>query len=208
MRPTDGTLARLPEEFSHARSTARTVVYSVLAVAALVALVLSIVNFEAIRDDAADMTGRRAGLRGIVAPVVVVVCAFFAVLFALLAVRGSHVWRRSTTGATLSRREFRIDCSEDVAAQWHAAFASGDPANYLPIGSHKKGETWVTVYLDEPDRLAFVTVQHGSGDGARTWPLITLRDRAYVQLKKLGAADFSGPAGIGAKGTVDPFLRG
>ena len=63
MRPTDGTLARLPEEFSHTRSTTRTLVFSVLAGVALVALVLALVNFEAIRDDAADMTGRRAGLR-------------------------------------------------------------------------------------------------------------------------------------------------
>jgi len=208
LRPTDGTLARLPEEFSHTRSTARTVIYSVLAVAALVALVLSIVNFDAIRDDAADMTGRRAGLRGIVAPVVVVVGAFFAVLFALLAVRGSHVWRRIATGAALTRREFRIDCNAEVAGQWHSAFASGDPANYLPIGSHKTGETWVRVYLDDADHLAFVTVQHGSGDDARTWPLVTLRDRAYVQLRELRTADFAKPAGTGAKGTVDPFLRG
>ena len=208
MRPTDGTLARLPEEFSHTRSTARTIVFSVLAGVALVALVLALVNFEAIRDDAADMTGRRAGLRGIVAPVVVLASAFFAVLFTLLAVRGSHVWRRVSTGTVLSRREFRIDCLEEVAAQWHSAFASGDPANYLPIGSHKKGDTWVRVYLDDTDKVAFVTVQHGSGSAQRTWPLITLRDGAYVQLKRLGTTDFGKPAGLGAKGTVDPFLRG
>lgn len=208
MRPTDGTLARLPEEFSHTRSTTRTLVYSVLAVAALVALVLSLVNFEAIRDDAAEMTGRRAGLRGIIAPVVVIGCGFFALLFALLAVRGSHVWRRAATGVVLSRREFRIDCTADVAAQWHSAFASGDPANYLPIGSHKKGETWVRIYLANDDRIAFVTVQHGTGAAQRTWPLITLRDRAYVQLKRLGAADFGKPSKLGAKGTLDPFLRG
>lgn len=208
MRPTDGTLARLPEEFSHTRSTTRTVVYSVLAVAALVALVLSLVNFEAIRDDAAEMTGRRAGLRGVIAPVVVIACGFFALLFTLLAVRGSHVWRRVATGAVLSRREFRIDCTADIAAQWHSAFASGDPANYLPIGSHKKGETWVRLYLANDDRIAFVTVQHGTGSAQRTWPLITLRDSAYVQLKRLGAADFGKPSNLGAKGTLDPFLRG
>ena len=64
------------------------------------------------------------------------------------------------------------------------------------------------VYLDDTDKVAFVTVQHGSGSAQRTWPLITLRDRAFVQLKRLGAADFGKPASLGAKGAVDPFLRG
>ncbi len=208
MRPKDDTLAKLPEEFAFTRSTARTVVFSVIAAAALIACVLCIVNFEAIRDDAADMTGRRSGLRGLVAPAAVLITGFFAVLFALLAVFESHVWRRVATHAALSRREFTVNADAEVAGQWHNAFASGDPANYLPVPNHKKGQTKIRVYVSKDDRLAFVTVQHGTGAEARTWPLITLRDRAYAQLKNLQAADFSRPARAGVQGAVDPFLRG
>ena len=101
-----------------------------------------------------------------------------------------------------------VNADAEVAGQWHNAFASGDPANYLPVPNHKKGQTKIRVYVSKDDRLAFVTVQHGTGAEARTWPLITLRDRAYAQLKNLQAADFSRPARAGVQGAVDPFLRG
>lgn len=209
MRPDDAVLAAQPEEFRFARSTAKTVVFTVLLVLAVLGLVLAIVNFDAIRDDAADMTGRRAGLRGVVAPVVVIACALFAVLFGLLLWRESHVWRRVATGAPLRMRSFTVAGGDDVAETLHARFATGDPAQYLPVPNHKNGEIALRLYVSEADRVAYVTVQRGKGAAARTWPLITLRDRAYVQLKKLQPADFGQPAKkAGAAGSVDPFLRG
>jgi hypothetical protein len=209
VRPADATLAALPDEFRFERSTAKTIVFAVLAALAVLGLVLALVNFEAIRDDAADMTGRRAGLRGVVAPVVVIACAFFAVLFGLLLWRESHGWRRVASGAALRARSFTVAGGDDVAEALHARFATGDPAQYLPVPNHKKGEIAVRVYVTTADRLGFVTVQRGTGSGARSWPLITLRDRAYVQLKNLQPADFGQPAKkAGAAGSVDPFLRG
>jgi hypothetical protein len=209
VRPADATLAALPDAFRFERSAAKTAVFAVLALLAVAGLVLALVNFEAIRDDAADMTGRRAGLRGVVAPVVVVACAFFAVLFGLLLWRESHVWRRQPSGAALTARRFTVAGGDDVAEALHARFATGDPAQYLPVPNHKKGEIAVHVYLAKQDRIGFVTVQRGTGADARTWPLITLRDRAYVQLKNLQPADFGQPAKkAGTAGTIDPFLRG
>lgn len=209
MRPDDAVLAALPEEFRFARSTVKTVVFTTLAALALVGLVLALVNFDAIRDDASNMSGRRAGLRPVVAPVVVVVAGFFLVLFGLLAWRESHVWRRVSSGTPLTMRSFTVAGGDDVADAMHARFATGDPDQYLPVPNQKKGEIALRVYLAKPDRVAFVTVQRGKGPGARTWPLITLRDRAYVQLKNLQPGDFGQPARrSGAAGTIDPFLRG
>ncbi|WP_308797150.1 hypothetical protein [Agromyces silvae] len=209
MRPDDAVLAAQPEEFRFARSTVKTVVYTTLAVLAVVGLVLALLNFEAIRDDAGNMSGRRAGLSPVVAPVVVIGAAFFAVLFGLLAWRESSGWRRLPSGTPLSARRFTVAGGDDDAAALHARFATGDPAEYLPVPNHKKGDIAVRVYLAKADRLAFVTVQRGTGADARTWPLITLRDRGYVQLKNLQPADFGQPAKkAGAAGSIDPFLRG
>lgn len=209
MRPDDAVLAAHPEEFRFTRSAAKTIVFTTLAVLALVGLVLALLNFEAIRDDAGTMTGRRAGLSPVVAPVVVAAAALFAVLFALLAWRESSGWRRLPSGTALSARRFTVAGGDDVADTLHARFATGDPTQYLPVPNHKKGDIAVRVYLAKADRLAFVTVQRGTGAETRTWPLITLRDRGYVQLKNLQPADFGQPAKkAGAAGSIDPFLRG
>ncbi|GAA1811029.1 hypothetical protein [Agromyces neolithicus] len=208
MKPTDATLSALPEQFRRTRSAARTAVYSALAASALIGLVLAVVAFDAIVVDSSQMTGRRAGMSGLVAPGLVVLTAFFAFLFGWLAISGSYTWRLLPSGAPLTRRMFRIDCNAETAARWHAAFASGDPAQYLPIGSHKKGETYVGVYVSTDEQVAFVTVAHGTGAATRTWPLITLRDGAYAQLKALGPDDYGRPSKRGAAGSIDPFLRG
>jgi hypothetical protein len=208
VKPTDATLSALPDQFRRTRSTTRTAVYSVLATGALIGLVLAIVNFDAIVVDSSEMTGRRAGMSGLVAPGVVLLTAFFAFLFGWLAISGSHTWRLLPSGAPLTRRTFRIDCDAETAGRWHAAFATGDPAQYLPIGSHKKGETLIGVYVSTDEQVAFVTVAHGTGAAVRTWPLITLRDGAYMQLKALGADDFGRPAKRDVAGSIDPFLRG
>ncbi|GLU89083.1 MULTISPECIES: hypothetical protein [Agromyces] len=205
MRPSDATLAALPESFRYARSTARTVVFAVLAGVALVALVLVLVNFGAIRDDASEMTGRRSGLRGVVAPTLVVVAAFFALLFAWFAIGGAHRWIRVDTGTALSGRHFLAAGGRAEAEALHARFATGDPAVYLPVPNHKKGDIRLSIYLAVPDRTAYVTVRLGKEPGATGLPLITLHDRAYVQLKRLGTGDLVRPS---ASGVVDPFLRG
>ncbi|GAA1766644.1 hypothetical protein [Agromyces humatus] len=208
MKPTDATLSAMPDQFRRTRSTTRTAVFATVAAAALIGLVLAVVNFDAIVVDSSDMSGRRAGMSGLVAPGTVALSAFFAFLFGWLAVGGSHTWRLLPSGAPLSRRVFRIDCDAETAGRWHAAFASGDPAQYLPIGSHKQGETFVGVYVSTDEQVAFVTVAHGTGESTRTWPLITLRDRAYVQLKNLAAGDFGRPPKQRVAGSIDPFLRG
>ncbi|MRG61345.1 hypothetical protein GE115_15925 [Agromyces sp. CFH 90414] len=206
VRPDNATLAARPEQFRHARSTAKTVVFAVLAAVALVALAVVLVNFEAIRDDAGDMTGRRSGLRGIVAPAAVVLCAFFAFVFGWFAISGSHAWERTETGTRLKPRYFTVDGGGDVADALHARFATGDPAQYLPVPNHRKGAIRVAIYRADADRLGFVTIQVGKGAAARGWPLITMRDRAFVQLKQLAPEDFS--RRHGGSGTIDPLLNG
>ena len=206
MRPDDATLAARPQQFRYARAKARTVVFAVLALIALVGLVLVLANFEAIRDDASDMTGRRSGLRGIVAPALVLISAFFAFVFVWIAISGSHRWQRVETGTPLKARHFIVSGGPDVADALHARFATGDPAQYLPVPNHKKGGIRVAVYRADADRLAFVTIQNGKGSNAPSWPLITLRDRAFVDLKRLAPEDFSRRAS--GAGTIDPTLLG
>ncbi|GAA1516267.1 hypothetical protein BJ978_001775 [Agromyces terreus] len=206
MRPDDATLAARPQLFRYSRATAPTVVFAILALLALIGLVLVLANFESIRDDASEMTGRRSGLRSIVAPALVVIAAFFAVAFAWVAVAGSHRWHRVETGTRLTARHFLVSGGSDVADVVHANFATGDPARYLPVPNHKKGGIRVAVYRADADRLAFVTVQMGKGADAAAWPLITMRDRAFVDLKRLSPEDFSRrPSGAGS---VDPNLFG
>ncbi|GAA1844407.1 hypothetical protein [Agromyces salentinus] len=206
MRPDDATLAARPQLFRFARATGRTAVFAVLALLALVGLVLVLVNFESIRDSAGDMTGRRSGLRGVVAPALVLISAFFAFVFAWIAISGSHRWERVETGTRLTARHFVVAGGPDVADAMHARFATGDPAQYLPVPNHKKGSIRVSVYRADADRLAFVTIQNGAGAKAPSWPLITLRDRAFVDLKRLAPEDFSRrPSG---SGTIDPTLLG
>ncbi|MGI9821847.1 hypothetical protein [Agromyces sp. Marseille-Q5079] len=206
MRPDDATLAARPQLFRYARSTVPTTVFAILSVLALVGLVLVLANFEAIRDDASDMTGRRSGLRGIVAPALVLVTAFFTVAFAWVAIGGSHRWERVETGTRLKPRYFFVAGGPDVADALHARFATGDPAQYLPVPNHKKGGIRVAVYRADADRLAYVTIQNGKGSQAPSWPLITMRDRAFVDLKRLAPEDFSRRAG--GAGTIDPTLLG
>lgn len=206
MRPDDATLAARPQQFRYARATGTTAVFAVLALLAVVGLVLVLENFESIRDDAADMTGRRSGLRGIVAPTLVLVSAFFAFVFAWVAISGSHRWERVETGTRLKARHFLVSGGSDVADAMHARFATGDPAQYLPVPNHKKGAIRVAVYRADADRLGFVTMQMGKGPKAPSWPLITMRDRAFVDLKRLAPEDFSRRAS--GTGTIDPTLLG
>lgn len=206
MRPNDATLAARPKEFRYTRSAVLTWVFVLFGVLAVAGLLLAIVNFDAIREDASDMTGRRSGLRGLVAPGCVSVTAFFAFLFGWLALAGAHRWSRVATGTTLKQRYFTVDGGSPVGDALHARFATGDPSQYLPVPNQKKGAITVGVYLAAADRLGFVTVQLGRGAAAQHWPLVTFRDTAFVQLKRLDLSDFSRPAAPPA--SIDAFPRG
>ena len=139
MKPTDATLSALPDRSAGTRLTDPHRGLLGPRGGRAHRSLLSIVNSDAIVVDSSEMTGRRAGMSGLVAPGVVLLTAFFAFLFGWLAISGSHTWRLLPSGAPLTRRTFRIDCDAETAGRWHAAFATGDPAQYLPIGSHKKG---------------------------------------------------------------------
>ncbi len=204
---TDRTLADDPD-FVQRRSPVLTGVFVTLAMVAGAALVLCLVNLDALAGDGTvSWRGRSTtALSGIVAPTLVGLSAFATVLFGWLALSGASRWVRVSTGAVLRGFELRAAGDDAVAAELHRRLATGDPAQYLPVPVAKRGDIRVHVYRADADRRAFATVQNGSGDAARTWPLIELRDSGYVQVKRRTAEDFARPY-IASGGTTDPELR-
>ncbi|WP_165314327.1 hypothetical protein [Agromyces protaetiae] len=201
VRPNDATLAARPEQFRYRRSMPRTILLGVAAVAAFIALALVLVNFESIRENASDMTGRRSGLKGIVAPGLVLLTAFFGVLFAWLAIAVSHVWERVETGVRLKPMYFTVDGDVAVGNALYERFLTGDPAKYRPIPNHKKGALTVGVYRADADRLAFVTIEIRGGKQVHPWPLITMSDRAYGLIRRLNHGDL-----VRSPGALDAVL--
>lgn len=203
----DATLLQHPD-FERSRSTALTVTFTVLALVAVAALVLCVLNYEAIGDNGTVVRRgvRTDALSGIIAPGAVAISGFFALLFAAFAVVGSTRWVRRSTGAVLKGVELIVAGDDSTAAALHARLATGDPAQYMPIPVAKKGDIRVRLYRAEADRRAFVTVQRGRGTASTTWPLIELADRGYVQIKRRAASDYTQPY-TGPGGSPSPELR-
>lgn len=203
----DPTLQQHPD-FVLRRSAARSVVFGVLAVAALVALVLSIVFYGQLAADSMEegLPTRRGAFAPLVAPGAVVLSAFATFLFGWLALSGASQWQRVSTGARLRGFELRVAGDAAAAAELHRRFATGDPAVYLPVPVDKRGAVRLRVYRADADRRAFVTVQHGTGSAMQHWPLIELKDRGYVQIKRRGVDGYA-QQHIATGGSIDPELR-
>lgn len=181
----DATLAAHPD-FVKRRSAPLTIVFAVLALAAVITLCLAVFNYETLLESGTVVRrGRQIeGSGAIIAPGAIVITGFFALLFTALAIFETTRWHRVSTGARLRGVELRVASDDAVAEALHQRIATGEPARYLPIPVAKKGEIWVRFYRAEADPRAFVTVQRGRGDTAKTWPLIELTERAYVQIKR------------------------
>lgn len=193
--------------FALRRSPALTIVFGALGAVAAVALILCLVNYDGLAGNGVvSWRGRSTdALPVIVAPGAVALTALATVTFGWLAVSGATRWRRTSTGTVLRGFELPVAGDAAVAGELHRRFATGDPAVYLPVPVVKRGDIAVRVYRADADRRAFVTVQLGTGAGARTWPLIELSDRGYVQIKRRDAAHFAQPY-VPAGGTTDPQL--
>lgn len=203
----DATLARHPD-FTLRRSGALTGVFAALAALALVGLILAVVFYgDLAQTESVSWRGRSTtALAGIVAPAAVGLSAFAAFLFGWLALSNSTRWMRSSTGTALRGFKLVVAGDEATGDELHRRLSTGDPAQYLPVPVAKKGDVRVHVYRADADRRAFVTIeQRGQGE-PRTWPLIELADRGYVQVKRRTAADFAKPY-VASGGSTDPQLR-
>lgn len=203
----DRTLEQDPD-FTSGRSPVATTIFATLAIVALLGLVLVIVFYgDLSQNESVSWRGRTStSLGGIVAPGAVVICAFLAFLFGWLTLSGATRWVRLSTGTAMRGFELRVAGDAAVGDELHRRLATGDPAQYLPIPVAKKGQLAVRVYRADADRRAFVTVQLGTGPDARTWPLIELRDRGFVQIKRRTPEDFAKPY-VSAGASTDPTLR-
>ncbi|MCK2035331.1 hypothetical protein KZC51_04200 [Microbacterium sp. SSW1-49] len=190
----DATLAQHPD-FTLRRSTALTGVFVALALLALLGFVLAITHYgELAQTESVSWRGRSTtALAGIVAPASVGLSAFAAFLFAWLALSNSTRWVRTSTGTKLRGIELVVAGDGAIGDELYRRLSTGDPAQYLPIPVAKKGELRVHIYRADADRRAFITIEQRSGAEPRTWPLIELADRGYVQIKRRNAEDFAKP---------------
>lgn len=204
---TDLTLQR-DADFVRRRSPALTATFAVLAAATATGLVLALAFYgQLAQTESVSWRGRTTtALTGIIAPGAVLVTAFLTLNFLALLVFGATRWVRVSTGTPLRGFEMAVLGGPEIADELHRRFATGDPEQYLPVPVSKKGPIRVHVYRADADRRAFVTIQLGTGDQARTWPIIELRDRGFVQVKRRKPEEYSKPF-VATGGTTDPTLR-
>lgn len=131
----DPEFKRRPELFTRKRSWTRTIVFSLLAAAALGLMVHRIVDFESIRDAAAQAQGSRKFVAGqrLEAYAAVPFLALVVAGFVIAAVRWSRGWAMVDTGARLRRRASRcVAGGLPVYGALLAGFRSGDPSRFTP----------------------------------------------------------------------------
>lgn len=178
---TDLTFAEHPDEFTQHRSVVGTTICIVIGVLCIGAAALALLNYEEIRTNALEYTGRRWWLRGLTAPAAVGFSLFAAALSLYLATIMTS-WRRVGTGKKMKGFGTLLDGTVETGALIHQRLSTGDPAQYLPLPIRQKGKIGLTVVFARDERLAFVVLSHGSGKNMTRWPLITLSGRACDEM--------------------------
>lgn len=195
--------------FERFRDGTRLWAWLAVAAALLVVTIVAVLNYDAIVTIASDYSGRRSGLRGLVAPAAVAFPLLMAAYAAETAFRTSRRWRDRSTGETLKLQLhgplFQV-ASE--AEHVHQRFSTGDPRVYLPIEFGKNGEVGFALHLAPTARRAFVSITAGYGKRARPLPLVVLEGSAYAAIEGLsGEAWQRGASPQTISSFLDPLLR-
>jgi hypothetical protein len=176
------TLAKYPE-LSRRRSAVRTVVAIAVIVVAVAAIAYTVPNFlelaEQGRENAQDASRARYRYGGGFLPVAIIVLAAGAAVAAIVALAGAgtRVWVRNGSGTPLRKRfEGYHAMTPEAFDRLHAAFASGDPAEYTPLPEQaKRGDAVVLVWTAEAERIGYIGLSWGSAaKTTRNAPLIRL----------------------------------
>jgi hypothetical protein len=168
----DPEFRRRPEQFVRGRSWPRTLVILAFALACVIALVYTLVNFAVLQSNAADATGsvryvagQRIGL--IAAPIVL---PLFAAGFVFAAVRFGRVWSLAPTGTRLRRRHYRsMSGGRPLFDDLLARLRTGDPSRFTPLPpqpSHADVE--IEFWTAADDRVGFATLTLHEGPGGKT----------------------------------------
>lgn len=185
----DLTLEQRPDDFIRVVSPAKVIIWSIVLVVGAGVLIYALTNYDDIVARGSEATGRRSGLKGLAGPGLVLLGGLFAIYGVYGFITDLKTWGRKATGAAMKGREFVLDSTREQAQQWFDAFASGDPKNYLPISSSKKGDLRIRIWTPKDEKVVFVTVQHTS----EAWPLITLGENTYGIIKGWTIHDFGQP---------------
>lgn len=158
----DKGFARHPERFRRARSWPRTIILLAFALAAVIALVYTIVNFAILQAEAAAATGtvrfvagQRLGL--LVTPVLM---PLVAAAFVIAAVRWGRVWSLVPSDTQLRKRHWRglaggRACFDDLSAR----FRTGDPSTFTPLPKPPSfADVDVEFWTADADRVGFATL--------------------------------------------------
>ncbi|WP_350349136.1 hypothetical protein ABIQ69_04140 [Agromyces sp. G08B096] len=184
--PQEAAFHAAPGEVRRVRSRGQMIASIVLLAVGAVALVASIVGYDALVELSTDFQGRRAGLRGAVAPGAVLLSALAVVGGLVWLLAWSYRWERVATGAPLVQR-----ASSYLALPAHEAsavldrLATGDPRQYLPLPVSVRGDVVFAVWLAKADGLAYVGVSARSGRDWRPLPLARLTGNAYEAISRL-----------------------
>ncbi len=168
----DPEFRRRPQQFVRGRSWPRTIVILAFALACVIALLYTLVNFAALQGDAADATGSArylAGQRlGLIASPIVLPLAAAAFVFA--AVRFGRVWALAGSGTRLRRRHYRsMAGGRPLFDDLLARLRTGDPSRFTPLPpqpSHADVE--IEFWTAAEDRVGFATLTLHEGAGGKT----------------------------------------
>jgi hypothetical protein len=168
----DPEFRRRPQQFVRGRSWPKTLVILAFALAAVLALVYTLVDYATLQSNAAQaegsaryVAGQRFGL--VLSPIVL---PLFAIGFVFAAVRFGRVWALAGTGTRLRRRHYRSMAGgrplfEDLLAR----LRTGDPSTFTPLPpqpSHADVE--IEFWTAAEDRVGFATLTLHEGPGGKT----------------------------------------
>lgn len=168
----DPEFRRRPEQFVRGRSWPKTLIILAFALAAVLALVYTLVDYATLQSNAAQaegsaryVAGQRFGL--VLSPIVL---PLFAIGFVFAAVRFGRVWALAGTGTRLRRRHYRSMAGgrplfEDLLAR----LRTGDPSTFTPLPpqpSHADVE--IEFWTAAEDRVGFATLTLHEGPGGKT----------------------------------------
>lgn len=207
--PQERPLYAAPDAVRRVRSREQQIGATVLAGLGAVALILSVVMFDAIVELSADYEGRRSGMRALVAPGAVLLSAAAVIGGLVWLAAWAYRWERVETGSKLTRRASAyLGIAPHDAPAVLDRFRTGDPRVYLPVPVAKNGPAVLGVWVAEVDAVAYVGIAVRSGREWQALPLVTLRDNAYVAIEQLSIDHYGARASqTVVNGFLDPFLR-
>ena len=196
MEQLERPLTMLPDELRRVRSRGLIVTSVAFIVAGAIGLVLSLSLYDAIVAMSSDYEGRRSGLRGLVAPGLVLFSAAAIVGGIVWLTAWSFRWERVETGARVKQS---VNAYARVAPQDAAAllerFRTGDPRVYLPVPAARSGLVTLGIWLVPEDSVAYVTVVTRSGNRWQPLPPVVLRENAYAAISLVTVDNYGARAG-------------